>query len=486
MKKSVLYFSLILLVAFSSCNDENDSFDPNENSDTDSLVSFTIFYTNDEHGWFEEVNEYKGAAGLVGMWKNIEGYDGSDNYLILSGGDMWTGAAASTWFEGESMVQVMNAMEYDAAAIGNHEFDFKVEALNQRLGEMSFPLLAANIREKSTGNIPSFAQAYIIKNIDGVQIGIIGLASTTTPYSTFPANVVDYEFTAYADAINTYAPEVKNEGADVIILIGHMCQGDMLNIVDVAKANGISVIGGGHCNQIITLNEDGVALIGAWDKMQGYAKVEFNYNVTKDLTQDFDINFVYNNQSYIDDDVKTIIDFWLAKTDEALSDIIGYTSVDIPRYSVEIQNLMCDSWLYRFPNADMSISNAGGIRQDVFSGDINLADIVSMLPFENYIVELELTGAEVKDVINGLIIGGMTAVDGYYLSDGTPIDDQQVYTVLTTDYLYSQTSINFSTYDPDPYNTNEHYRQPLIDWLKSLNTSSTDPLENYLDYTSRW
>ena len=260
----------------------------------------------------------------------------------------------------------------------------------------------------------------------------------------------------------------------------------MLNIVDVAKDNGVSLIGGGHCNQIITLYEDSVAIIGAWDKMQGYTKVEFNYNVTQDITQDFDINFVYNDQEYIDNDIKTIVDFWIAKTDEVLSDVIGYTNVDISRYSIELQNLMCDSWLYRFPNADISITNAGGIRQDLFTGDIDLADIVSMLPFENYILELELTGAEIKDVISGLIIGGMTTVGGYYLSDGTPIDDQQEYTVLTTDYLYSQTSVNFSIYDPDPYNTNEHYRQPLIDYLKSLNTNSGDPLDNYLDYTSRW
>ena len=212
MNKIIFYLLFLLVIVSSSCSEDNDSYNPDDNQSLDSLVNFTIFYTNDEHGWFEEVNEWNGAAGLMGLWKNVEGYDGSDNYLILSGGDMWTGAAASTWFEGESMVEVMNAMEYDAAAIGNHEFDFKVDVLNQRLSEMNFPLLAANIREKATGNIPSFAQPYIIKDIDGVQVGIIGLASTTTPYSTFPTNVVDYEFTDYADAINTYAPQVKSEG----------------------------------------------------------------------------------------------------------------------------------------------------------------------------------------------------------------------------------------------------------------------------------
>ncbi|MFC2152032.1 hypothetical protein ACFLSE_05840, partial [Bacteroidota bacterium] len=121
---------VIVSIIFSACNNESPSI-PDDNQSTDSLIHLTIFYTNDEHGWFQPINDLDGAAGLTGLWKNREGYDGSENFLILSGGDMWTGAAASTWFQGESMVEVMNTMEYDAAAIGNHEFDFKVEGLNE-------------------------------------------------------------------------------------------------------------------------------------------------------------------------------------------------------------------------------------------------------------------------------------------------------------------------------------------------------------------
>lgn len=157
MKRFLLFISLVVLIIFSACKDNENSNPPDDTLESDSLISLTILYTNDEHGWFQETDYYDGGAGLFGLWKNTEGYDGSENYLILSGGDMWTGAAASTWFEGESMVDIMNEMEYDAAAIGNHEFDFKVSGLNERLSEMNFPMLAANIKEKSSGNIPSFA-----------------------------------------------------------------------------------------------------------------------------------------------------------------------------------------------------------------------------------------------------------------------------------------------------------------------------------------
>ncbi|PLX18151.1 MAG: hypothetical protein C0597_06510, partial [Marinilabiliales bacterium] len=356
MQRAILYLIIIGFLFPSSCDKEDSSPEQEIIEEvTDSLIQITILYTNDEHGWFQEVNDLDGAAGLVGLWKNKEGYDGSDNFLILSGGDMWTGAASSTWFQGESMVEVMNAMEYDAAAIGNHEFDFTVEGLNTNLAMMGFPLLSANIREKVTGEIPAFAQPYVIKNVDGIQVGIIGLSSLSTPRSTFPAYVEDYEFTSYTNAINTYAPLAKQDGAEVLILISHLCESELMEIASVAKSNGIYIMGGGHCHQELARNHYGSILLGGGDNMEGYAKLEFNYNYTKDSVQDFNYEVINNNQDIIDDDIKLVVDYWMNETDAELAEIIGYASGTIYNSSVEMYNLVCDSWFYEFPDADISI-----------------------------------------------------------------------------------------------------------------------------------
>ena len=101
------------------------------------------------------------------------------------------------------------------------------------------------------------------------------------------------------------------------------------------------------------------------------------------------------------------------------------------------------------------------------------------------ILQLELTGSEIMEVADDYLVGGMTTIDGFYLMNGTPIYEDSLYTVLTTDYLYSLSYNNLSEYDPDPMNTAVNFRQPLIDWIKSLNTSSSDPLNNYLDSEPR-
>jgi len=148
--------------------------------------------------------------------------------------------------------------------------------------------------------------------------------------------------------------------------------------------------------------------------------------------------------------------------------------------------MVIDSWFYTFPYADATMTNAGGIRQSIPAGDISMATIVGLLPFTNSIIQLELNGGQLINCIEkDIIVGGMTTIGGYKFSDGTPINNNQNYSVFTIDYVYSRDDYKFSLYDPNPYTTSSHYRQPLIDWIKILNTSVSDPLNNYLNSTPR-
>jgi 2',3'-cyclic-nucleotide 2'-phosphodiesterase (5'-nucleotidase family) len=95
-----------------------------------------VLYTNDEHGWMEGMGEDNGAANLMQLWRDREGYEPTaEHFILLSGGDNWTGPAISTWNQGESMVELMNTMGYEASAVGNHEFDFGLDAIRQRSAE---------------------------------------------------------------------------------------------------------------------------------------------------------------------------------------------------------------------------------------------------------------------------------------------------------------------------------------------------------------
>ncbi|MCP5102428.1 MAG: bifunctional metallophosphatase/5'-nucleotidase [bacterium] len=478
-----IFLLFFILVLFSFYCSTKSTQEPNGTPST--TVQIIILYTNDEHGWMEATATHGGAAGMMGLWRQNEGYTADGPYLILSGGDMWTGPAISTWFRGESMIDVMNAMGYHAAAIGNHEFDFQVTGLNERLAQADFPFLSANIRNKSDGQIPDFAAPYVIIEINGVKVGVIGLSAMNTPRTTFPDYVADFDFIDYDTALRETVPQAVNAGAELLIVAGHICRSAMQNLSATAAELGIAVIGGGHCHQTVNEVKDGVVLIEADSNFLKYARVEIMFDPATDTVESIDYTVPTNQGGTPDSEIQNLVTNWSILTNEQLSEVIGYVDQDIERDSPAMYNMITDSWLSAFPTADISISNKGGVRQSIPAGDITLASIVGVLPFENTIYQLELTGEQLISCLDPtLFVGGMTTVGGYFLADGTPIGNDTGYSVLITDFMYSSYGC-FGSYEPALYKTGVHWRQPVIDWIKSLNTTPENPLDQYLDNVAR-
>ncbi len=461
---------------------------PEPTRDVDSLRHLTILYTNDEHGWMEATEETGGAAGLMGLWREQEGYTEDGPFLILSGGDMWTGPAISTWFDGESMADVMNAMGYDAAVIGNHEFDFGLNGLAERAAQSEFPFLSANIRNKGTDEVADIAVPYVVEEVDGVNVGLIGLTTVRTPQTTMPDNVAGFDFIPYRDALEEVVPQAKADGAELLVVVGHMCADEMRALAPTAAELGIALISGGHCNERVNTVVDGVALIEAGGHMEAYAKADILFDTATDTVLSIEPSTHKNRGGTPDPDVEAIVDHWRAQADEALSYPIGYVQKEIGRRSDAMFNMVTDAWLNAYPAADVALTNRGGFRQSIPAGEITPATIVGVLPFNNVLIDVELTGAQLIENIKCCqpVVGGMTTIGGYALADGTPIDPDATYHVLVNDFMYAGgDNFEFKEYDPDAYNTGIDWRQPVIDWISSLKTSSDDPLDAYLDTVPR-
>jgi 2',3'-cyclic-nucleotide 2'-phosphodiesterase (5'-nucleotidase family) len=470
----------VLLLGSVACESSpSSSIDFNERT-------LVILYTNDEHGWIEEVPGAEGAAKLMGLWRASEGYEETGDFLILSGGDNWTGPAISTWFEGESTVDVMNAMGYDGTAIGNHEFDFTVDGLRDRIAQADFPFLAANIRLKGSDQIPDFATPYVIKSVNGVRVGILGLTTTSTPFTTFPTYVEDYDFVPYGNALEEWVPQAQSAGADIIVVLGHICYDEMLSVLSTARNLGVSVLTGGHCNELVAEVRDGVALVvGGW-RFAHYGRVQIRFDEGLGAVTSLASSTRSNSGGSPDPVVQSVVATWQQAAAQELSQVIGYVDLSIPNGSPALFNLITDSWLFAYPPADIVMTNSGGVRQGIPAGDITLGAVVSVLPFQNTLVELELTGEQVIGCLeNSTIVAGMTTVGGYLHADGSPMKMDSVYTVLTTDYLYARTDYNYHLYDQTPYHTGISYYQPTVAYLEFLDTSPTDPLDGHLDHTSR-
>jgi 5'-nucleotidase/UDP-sugar diphosphatase len=456
--------------------------------EADTLLGLTILYTNDEHGWMEATEETGGAAGLLGLWREQEGYFEDGPFLILSGGDMWTGPAISTWFDGESMVEVMNAMGYDAAAVGNHEFDLGLDGLAERTAQMEFPLLSANIRDKAMGDVADIAVPYIVKDVSGISVGLIGLSSLRTPQTTMPDNVAGFDFVPYKAALEEFVPQAIADGAELLIIVGHICGDEMRALAPTAAELGVSVIGGGHCHERVRTVVDGVALIESGAELEAYAKVDLVFDTATDTVVSVEPSTQSNAGGTADLEIAAIVDAWRAEADAALSYPIGYVQNEIAQRADTMLNMVTDAWLEAYPAADVALSNRGGFRQSIPAGEITPATVVGVLPFNNVLIDVELTGAQLIENIKCCqpAIGGMTTGGGYQLADGSPLDPEATYHVLVNDFMYAGgDDFELKEYDPGAYNTGIDWRQPVIDWITSLKTSPENPLDDYLDAASR-
>ncbi len=457
------------------------------NDSAEAIVQFTVLYTNDEHGWMLGEVEGRGAANMVGLWRQDFGYEENGNFLVLSGGDNWTGPAISTWFEGESMVDVMNAMGYDASVIGNHEFDFGLDALKQRLGEANFPYLSANIRYKDSGEVPTDLgiEPYALVELDGLTVGLIGLTTTNTEFTTDPQNIGTFDFIGYTAALREVVPEVIAAGADLILVPSHLCTPEIAEVKALATELGIVLVGGGHCNELVAGESEGVTTLVGGAHMATFAWATITVKTDSGEVLDVTYGVEQNEGGTADPAVAEVVNRWQAEADETLNDVIGYLENDLPRRGQAIEELITESWLVAYPQADIALTNRGGIRDSIIAGDVTLADIIGVLPFNNVIIEAQLTGAQLEQALAGhvdaTVAGGMHRQDRDWVLDetGERLDADAIYSVLVNSFMYAGGDgyTLFASYDPDAYNTGIDWRQPVIDWILEQDSSPEQPLD---------
>ncbi|HJO12650.1 MAG: bifunctional UDP-sugar hydrolase/5'-nucleotidase [Gammaproteobacteria bacterium] len=445
----------------------------------------TVLYTNDEHGWMVGREAGKGAADLMGLWREREGYTEDGAFLILSGGDNWTGPAISTWFEGASMVELMNAMDYDASAVGNHEFDFGTEVLRQRASEANYPYLSANTRRKTDGNVPTDLGIlpHTIIETNDLRVGLVGLTTTRTPAATKPENVVDFNFIDYERALRETIPQVKAADIDLLMVISHVCMRELDVLVTRVVDLGIQLMGGGHCNELVAKQIDDTVVLGGGFHFTAYAKATFKYDTVSESIVDVVYAAVDNVAGTADETIENLVARWQQQTTAQLDSLVGYSAKEYSRILPALQEAVVNSWLWANPTADFALNNALGQRQFLPEGELRLADLIGFMPFDNTLYAVNLTGGELMEVIEDgqrPIVGGIREQgDGWIVTKtGEPLMLDTSYRVIVNSFQYAGGSGYgaIREYDPEGFDTGVQYRQPFVDWIRSLSTSAQNPL----------
>lgn len=426
----------------------------------------SLLSVNDFHGALAGDSKNPGAAKLASYYSKAR-MANPKNTLVLSAGDMFQGSADSNLLYGTPVLAMMNYMGFEAMAIGNHEFDWGLDKLQALHDDAEFPFLAANIVEKSTGKVPAFAKPYTIIEKDGTKIGIIGIATPETLTKTKAENIVNFDFKNPAETVNALVPEVKKAGADIIVVLSHLggSQDSKTKVItgeaaDFANAvKGVDAIITGHSHKTIEGTVNNIPIVQAYynGRSVGYIDLIVDTNTNKVLESN-----VYVDGTVVgaieDPAVKSWFTFALAQIAPIKSEVIGKATVALPHNTKEVQVTMVGQFatdvMRKAAKADIAIQNGGGLRRDIPAGDITMGTMYELMPFDNTLFTVELTGKQVREALEHGIMpetfapGQFSGVTVKYDSslpkgqritevkmlDGSLLDDNKIYKVVTNDF----------------------------------------------------
>ncbi|MEA3298545.1 MAG: 5'-nucleotidase C-terminal domain-containing protein, partial [Chloroflexota bacterium] len=369
-----------------------------------------ILSINDYHGALAAGGKNAGAVQLVDAIK-VEKAKNPEGTIIVSGGDNYQGSAMSNLMYGEPVSAVFKEMGIELSAVGNHEFDWGIDRINKWAEDGGFSFVCTNIYDKRTNEPVDWAEPFAIIEREGVKIGFIGLATPETAYKTLKANVENYEFRDPVEIIAEWVPKVKDAGADIVIALTHLgsfqdSEGNISGEAsDLCAVDGVDGVISGHTHQRVSGLVNGIPLVQAYKYGRSFAKLTFIFDEDNNLvsSEPF-LDNLYKRADTLEKDANTLAIY--EKYDKELSPVLGKvlgkTAVDLghDRYAGPslLGEWVCDIMRDK-AGVQIGITNGGGLRTDVPAGEITAGKLYEVMPFDNTLYTMKLSGADLKSNI---------------------------------------------------------------------------------------
>ena len=528
MKRRFISVVLAASMFFSltACNNTNNSEEvsvsSSEGSGTSSVefeskddgARIAVFQTSDIHGYIADIKstdestfEYR-LAYIAQIINNARTSGEYDDVLLLDGGDIYQGAPISNMTDGAVMRAAFDIMDYDAVALGNHEFDWGVDvysadadgtlpayAVGSYKGDPDIPVVASNLYYADTGERTAFTKDYVIVEKAGYRICVVGYIqdySLTIMSSQIAPYVIKPELDVFAKRVH----EINElENPDVTIVLAHDTPE---HIADAFTTDEVQLVAGGHVHAgLAGVASSGVPYIQGNSQAQSYSSavivIDSAGNVTIEnpectyITEEPELLYdTPENAELLDDEILALTKEVWKEVKVGLGEVLGYIDTDILKKGfiddVTTTGGNFITWLMietmKDDGAIIAFFNAKGFRCDLAvpeggTREITVGDVYAFSPFNNYWLMFDLSGAElVKHIENGLYNGdygdqvtGLTyeyyktgteddpvyEVVSITLADGTPVDingTDPVYRVVTSNYNATLEGSVFEGKDP--------------------------------------
>ena len=388
-------------------------------------------------------------------------------------------APVSSLLQDEPTIEFLNKLGFDVGTVGNHEFDEGVDELNRLLygGEhettgyfegADFPYTAANVVAKETGE--PILPPYVIKRVNGMPIGFIGVVTTETKSIVLPSGIESVEFTDEVEAINNAAQELKKQGVQAIVVLAHNPVSSNLDgsnpsgdVVEIANRvdDEIDVIFGAHNHGYANTTVDNKLIVQSYANGTAFSDVDLLIDPkTKDIVKkEAEIVTTFHEGIEPDAEIKAMVDSYSEQIAPLVNEVIGQADTPLTREQDDsgestLGNVIADSQRMTM-GTDFAFMNPGGIRADLDQGDITWGEAYNIQPFGNSLVTMDMTGKQIKDVLEQQWSGSypkMLQISGLNYTwdknapigqriveitdeNGNPLNPEQIYSVALNNFI---------------------------------------------------
>ncbi len=422
----------------------------------------TILHFNDFHGHLlpdapDKAGHSKGGlARIATMVDQTRKWNQAHDIptLLLEAGDILQGTPLSTVYKGEPDFTCLNMMQTDVMTLGNHEFDFGVGNLLLRMAQAQFPVRSANVMREGrmlTGS------GMTLKKLGTEMAAIVGLTTPDTKIESAAANVADIDFPDPAQTLREQLARLP-ENVKLIIALTHLGLAGDIQLAQAVPE--IDVIIGGHSHTVLEQpRQVGQTLICQAGSYSYYLGQLDAYVEDGQIVKHRGFLRPVTEKTPERQDVAAVIKQYEDKLEKQMSQVVGQAGValDGERSRVRSQetnlgNLIADAMRER-GEADVALVNGGGIRASIDAGPITLGELLTVLPFNNELVTLELTGALLEQILQRDAAGAAEEDNGGFLQvsgvsftirqgqaadvkvGDQPLQAGQTYKVATVDFL---------------------------------------------------
>ncbi len=442
----------------------------NDNSSNGSAGSgdhqLTIFFTNDMHG---KLDNFAKIKHIVDAERAIT------NVLLLSAGDIFSGNPIVDQHseKGFPIIDIMNKTGYDISVIGNHEFDYGVSILNDRMNQATFQWVCANV-DASTSTLMQ-PDPYTTITVGDIKVTVLGLVETNGKPddvipSTHPWRVKDLTFQRHDDIVGTYENLKSEQNADLYLALTHL--GSFWDFSLARQHPYFDAIIGGHTNDLNDGEIEGIPVVMAGRDLSHLGKMVLTIR-NREIT-DYEITLI-ELEDYPDFDQELATSIAEYNNAPEFAEVVGFANSHHGRNEL---GCFYTTALKEYMQVDFSVQNGGGIRSDIDQGDVTRHEIFNMDPFNNGSVVFTMTAREVKDFFidsgAGLHVSGITLVRQgndiqIFNEEGVEISDETELTLGTNDFIPSVYDAFFSFEDAELRELTT--AETLIDYMKTINST---------------